>query len=612
MTVKCNPTHLPKTPSYNEKYSYIIKYPLFLKALYIFNIFGLMVMVFGYFYVFSPNLIYGIMITPILSYLICNNFLGIFLNLFYKPFNTTEHENKVQKFWLTNYTRYKINIFLPVCGEGVDILENTWKGVLELQNAKYESIVNVLDDMDQPAVKSLAQKFGFEYIVRPNRGYMKKAGNLKYAFERTDGDFILILDADFRPRFDFILDTLPYMNDPLIAIVQTPQFFDHNQSLHQKSPLESGAGNIQEYFYKIIQVARNRFGGAICVGSCALYRRKALEEIGGTAQVEHSEDVHTGFRLIDRGWKINYIPINLSKGVCPDDMHAFFKQQTRWCQGSMSMMTNPKFWQSRISLMTKLCYISGFMFYIANPLGILLSFQTFILLFFDLSQLSSISYLTFFPMLFGSLLIQGLYVYPNAKLGTLLAQSAAVWFYSYTILGLLFGHTEGWQPSGVKSKLSNGFLTIARISTIYLSLYLFAILASTFFQKINFGDALLFPMTFWISVNIIYHTYFWHNVQDYIKKNQSNNLGLFKVRKLFSQAVILGIITGIIALGFWKSTDIEQSVTTSDIGKPQTPQFTFINQNLFENDNEINTKNKIIDYKINNSKLMDIELRILK
>jgi cellulose synthase (UDP-forming) len=236
--------------------------------------------------------------------------------------------------------------------------------------------------------------------------------------------------------------------------------------------MESGAGNIQEYFYKIIQVARNRFGGAICVGSCAIYRRKALAEIGGTAQVEHSEDVHTVFRLIDKGWKLEYLPVILSKGVCPDDMHAFFKQQTRWCQGSMSMMTNSKFWLSQISIMTKLCYISGYMYYIANPLGILLTFQTFILLFFDLSELSSISYMMFLPILFGSLLIQGIYVYPKARFGTLLAQSATVWFYSYTILGLIFGHTEGWQPSGIKSNLSNGFLIIAKVSTFYLITYL--------------------------------------------------------------------------------------------------------------------------------------------
>jgi cellulose synthase (UDP-forming) len=612
MTSKSTNIHLPKPPSYKEKYSYVLKYPIFLKALYVLNIFGLLLTVFGYLYIFGSNLIYGIIIAPIFTYLVCNNCLGVFLNLFYKSFDAKEHENKVQNFWSTNNTKYQINVFLPVCGEDIDILENTWKGVLEMHSTKYKLIVSVLDDMDQSAVKNLAQKFGFGYIVRPNRGYMKKAGNLKYAFERTDGEFILILDADFRPRFDFILDTLPYMSDPLAAIIQTPQFFDHNQSLHQKSPLESGAGNIQEYFYKIIQTARNTFGGAICVGTCALYRRKALAEIGGTAQVEHSEDVHTGFRLIDNGWKINYLPIILSKGVCPDDMHAFFKQQTRWCAGSMSMMTNPKFWQSRIPILTKLCYISGYMFYIANPLGILLTFQAFIAFFFDLSKLGSLSLLMFLPMLFGSLLIQGIYVYPNAKLGTLLAQSATVWFYSYTILGLFFGHTEGWQPTGIKSNLSKGFLTIARVSTAYLTLYLFALLTATFFQKIDFGDALLFPMVFWIGVNVVYHTYFWHNIQTYIKKNSTSKFRFFKIRKLVSQCIILGLITGIIVLGFWKSTDSEQTVIASNSQNLPTPQFMFVNTNLVENHNQLNNKDKINDYNTISPKILDIEVKVLR
>lgn len=46
----------------------------------------------------------------------------------------------------------------------------------------------------------------------------------------------------------------------------------------------------KEFFYRMNQTARDRWGGAICVGTNAVYRREAFEAVGGTADVPASED----------------------------------------------------------------------------------------------------------------------------------------------------------------------------------------------------------------------------------------------------------------------------------------------------------------------------------
>ena len=120
----------------------------------------------------------------------------------------------------------------------------------------------VLDDGDQSQVERLAVEFGFNYVVRPNRGHLKKAGNLRHAFRVTTGDFIVILDADFCPRADFLEHTVPYMDDPTVGIVQTPQFFD---SLTTMNWLERTAGATQELFYRWVQPSRDRAGAPVCV-----------------------------------------------------------------------------------------------------------------------------------------------------------------------------------------------------------------------------------------------------------------------------------------------------------------------------------------------------------
>jgi cellulose synthase (UDP-forming) len=538
--------HLPDAPTEQEKYSYIIKKPIVLKVLYTISMLSWCGVLYGYFQFFNNNILYYLFIAPIVIYLTVYKFLSIFINLFYKKFDREKHEQTVKTFWENNKTKYKINIFLPVCGEDIRVLRNTWEGVNTLNNSKYDLEPVVLDDMDHPEVRKLAKEFNFRYIVRPNRGEMKKAGNLKYGFEQTDGDFLVILDADFKPRSDFLIDTVPYMENPKIGIIQTPQFFDNHSELHRRSPLTSGAGNIQEYFYRIIQNSRNTFGGSICVGSCALYRRKALEEVGGTAQVEHSEDVHTGFSLVDKGWTLKYMPLPLSKGVCPEDMHSFFKQQTRWCSGSMSMMVNPKFWKSKISVLTKMCYISGFMFYISNPLSLILTFQTFLLLAFHSDSLGTFNLAIFIPLILCSGVLQYFYIYKHAKPGTVMAHACTVWFYSFTLFGLMFGHVEGWKPTGAKSSLSRGFTGLSRFTSVYLVTYLTLVLIMSAIGKMDFTNILLYPIICWATINTLYHTYFWLNIQSYVRDNHVSSIGFLKARKTVYKTVVVGLLLAIV------------------------------------------------------------------
>lgn len=80
---------------------------------------------------------------------------------------------------------------------------------------------------------------------------MKKAGNLRYAFARTSGDAVVIFDADFCPRSDFLRETTPYLLNSEIGILQTPQFFRWRE---EQTWVEQGAGSCQEFFYRMVQV----------------------------------------------------------------------------------------------------------------------------------------------------------------------------------------------------------------------------------------------------------------------------------------------------------------------------------------------------------------------
>jgi cellulose synthase/poly-beta-1,6-N-acetylglucosamine synthase-like glycosyltransferase len=117
-----------------------------------------------------------------------------------------------------------VDVWLPICDEPREVLLNTWKHIAALQWPGMLT-VTVLDDGGDPEVAALAKGFGFTYLCRPNRGWMKKSGNLQFAYQQTSGAFVSIFDADFCPRPDFLLELMPYFDDPALGIVQSPQYF---------------------------------------------------------------------------------------------------------------------------------------------------------------------------------------------------------------------------------------------------------------------------------------------------------------------------------------------------------------------------------------------------
>jgi cellulose synthase/poly-beta-1,6-N-acetylglucosamine synthase-like glycosyltransferase len=285
-----------------------------------------------------------------------------------KRTSRADHERRVAGYHPREYP--SIDVFLPTAGEPLDVLANTYGYVATLQWPG-AVVVHVLDDAGRPEVKDLAERHGFGYASRPDRGRLKKAGNLKFGYERSNGDLIAIFDADFAPRHDFLLELVPYFDAADVGIVQSPQFFETSRSM---SWLQRGAGATQELFYRWVQPARDRSRAAICVGSCAVYRRAALDAAGGFAQIGHSEDVHTGVNLMKAGYQLRYVPVLVSRGLCPDTSKGFLNQQYRWCTGSMSLLADTAFHENEhITARQRLCFWSGFLYYIGTAVNVFLA-----------------------------------------------------------------------------------------------------------------------------------------------------------------------------------------------------------------------------------------------
>lgn len=281
-----------------------------------------------------------------------------------KRLSQLDHELRVLNYQPRVYP--SVDVFLPTAGEPLEVLGNTYAHVAALRWPGPLRVI-VLDDGVREEVRDLALAYGFEYLSRPDAGRLKKAGNLRFGYLHSDGELIAIFDADFVPRPDYLSELVPYFEDGDVGIVQSPQFFDARRGMPW---FQRCAGATQELFYRWIQPARDRSRAAICVGTCALYRRSALQAAGGFAQIGHSEDVHTGVNLMKVGFYVRYVPIVVSKGLCPDTLGGFLNQQYRWCTGAMSLLVNQSFHAAaQISFRQRACFWSGFLYYISTAVN---------------------------------------------------------------------------------------------------------------------------------------------------------------------------------------------------------------------------------------------------
>lgn len=379
--------------------------------------------------------------------------IRVLLEIGTKDFDSAAHYKLIERWAPETYP--SVDVMLPVCGESLEVLRNTWKHVAVLQD-KYpgRATVHVLDDAARGEVATIAAEFGFRYGSRPDRGWFKKAGNLNFGLATSSGEFILILDADFVPSPEFLAETLPYFEaDPQLGILQTPQFF---RNAGDQSFIERGAASCQELFYRAVQVARDQRDAVVCCGTNAVYRRAALAENNGMTLISHSEDAHTGIALRRLGWRVRYVPINLASGLCPADVNSFFDQQYRWCVGTISIVADRGFWTTRMPLRARLYDIVGFLYYAETAVFAILSpLIAVILCAVSPQEVVLRNYLLVLPSALYTFVLTPLWHRVRCGVDMWPVTVVVSWSHLFAFWDAVRGRQMSWRPSGSAKKKSN-------------------------------------------------------------------------------------------------------------------------------------------------------------
>ncbi len=256
-----------------------------------------------------------------------------------------------------------VAVIIPTYGEPPTMVYETAKSVLEQDDPSEQIRLVISDDAHRIAIRFLVQRLRQEYpraFIRYHEPYRKgdpkrrgeaKAGNLNSVLDALDRDralgrepdvlFVETRDADDKVGDSgFLRQTIgQLLADPQVAYVQTIK----EAVVSPGDPF----GNLEPLFYRRAMLARNAANAVFPCGSGLVWRREALDDIGGFPAWNLVEDLQSGVEALKRGWRGVYLPITGAAGqTAPEDMPNAMKQRGTWALDTMRL----SFWGSKRGL----------------------------------------------------------------------------------------------------------------------------------------------------------------------------------------------------------------------------------------------------------------------
>jgi len=296
-----------------------------------------------------------------------------------------------------------VTIQLPIYNEQY-VVDRLIDNICRLKYPKDRFEVQLLDDSNDETVEISRDKvaeykkkgFNIDLITREKRiGY--KAGALQYGLKYAKGEFIAIFDADFLPKPEFLIATIPYFQNPGIGVVQTK--WEHlNQDYSLITRLQAFQLNVH---FTVEQSGRQAADYMLQFnGTAGVWRKETIEDAGGWEADTLTEDLDLSIRAQLKGWTIKYLEEIGSPAELPAEMNSLKSQQFRWMKGGAetakkmlptvwrSSLTRKKKFHTTIHLLSSTIFVFVFLvgvfsvplLFALGPLGLNADYFTFFLI----------------------------------------------------------------------------------------------------------------------------------------------------------------------------------------------------------------------------------------
>ncbi len=272
----------------------------------------------------------------------------------------------------------RVTVQLPLYNE-VHVVNRVIDACAQLEYPVEKLEIQVLDDsVDRTGLLARLRVAYWQhrgrnirYCPRRSRvGY--KAGALQQGLSKATGEFLVLFDADFQPKRDFLLRLLPIFLVPGQEDIGFVQARWGNRNINH-SWFTRALGMAVNGHFAVESLARSRanlwFGFN---GSAGIWRRSCLDDprVGGWIGDSLCEDLDLSYRAQLAGWQGCYLDHVTVPADLPVQVAAFRTQQFRWAKGSVQVLfklfpailrAHQVGWGIRLQ---GLCHLSAYFFHV--------------------------------------------------------------------------------------------------------------------------------------------------------------------------------------------------------------------------------------------------------
>ena len=232
-----------------------------------------------------------------------------------------------------------VTILVPAYNEGA-VIQGSIRSLLELDYPRYEILV--IDDGSKDDTYAKAAVYegdrgraNVRVITKPNGG---KARALNTGIAAATSEFILCMDGDSALHPQTLRRAIRHFDDPHIgACAGSVKVVNRTNLLSSLQALEYIEGlnmvRAAQGFFRLVN---------IIPGPIGLFRKSALNKVGGYDHDTFAEDCDLTLKLLLEGWKIQYEPGAIAYTEAPEKLLDLLKQRYRWTRGILQAISKHK------------------------------------------------------------------------------------------------------------------------------------------------------------------------------------------------------------------------------------------------------------------------------
>ena len=233
-----------------------------------------------------------------------------------------------------------VTILVPAYNEG-PVIQGSIRSLLSLDYPRYEILV--IDDGSSDDTSKKARVYEGQHggatvrVIRKRNG--GKARALNTGISQATSPFVLCMDGDSALHPKTLRRAVRHLvNHPSVgAVAGSVKVVNRTNMLANLQALEYVEGlnmvRSAQAFFRLVNIVPGPIG---------LFRRSALESVGGYAHDTFAEDCDLTLKLISDGWQVRYEPGAVAYTEAPEQLLDLLKQRYRWTRGILQAISKHK------------------------------------------------------------------------------------------------------------------------------------------------------------------------------------------------------------------------------------------------------------------------------